>query len=69
MKGLHMWFNGETGMIISTISTDGRVLRDDNQGVLWQEERLTGNSSIVLVVSWGNDTRAVVSISISMCIG
>ena len=70
MKGLHIWFNGETGMIISwTISTDGRVLRDDNQGVLWQEERLTGNSSIVLVMSWGNDTRAVVSISISMCIG
>jgi len=36
-------------MIVSwTISTDGRVLRDDNQGILGQEERLTGNSSGVL---------------------
>ena len=30
-----------------TISTDGRVLKDDNQGILGQEERLTGNSGVL----------------------
>ena len=36
-------------MIVSwTVLTGGRVLRGDNQGILGQEERLTGNSSGVL---------------------
>lgn len=66
-EGLHMWLNGETGMIISwTISTDGRVLRMTTSGYSGRR-RLPGNSSIVLAVSWGT-TQEQWSLFQSVCV-
>ena len=58
-KGLRVRFSGEIGMILSwTISIDGRVLRGNIQGMLGQEERLTGNSSLMLAVAWEMKTQS-----------